>query len=112
MVTKSLLQQIGKQIAIARSRRNMTQYSLNHWAGLPEARRATENHIAKLERGELNVSIETLEKIAKTLGCKIEIKIRMDRKVTPPKVLNEVQENIPAEIIQLREKLKRALPAS
>lgn len=101
MVTKTLLQQIGKAISIARCRANLTQLGLNYWAKMPEGTHKV-NQIAKLERGELNITIETLERIAATCGCRVEIKLRYDRK---PKSL-KVDEEVPEDIQRLRDALK------
>jgi len=102
MVTSKLLKEIGKAIAIARSRANMTQLGLNYWAKMPEGTHKV-NQIAKLERGELNITLETLERIAQTCGCRVEVKLRYDRK---PKRIKVLEEDVPEDIQRLRDALK------
>lgn len=70
MVKNTLLKVIGKQIAIARMRTGYTQGALSSTLGFHE------NKIAKMERGEVNITLETLEHICILCDCKIEIKIR------------------------------------
>lgn len=84
MVSNSLLRGIGKQIAIARARLGHSQFTLNRSCELYEGKTVKDSHIAKLEKGELNITIETLELIAKKLNCTVEIKLRMNRKKTAP----------------------------
>jgi transcriptional regulator with XRE-family HTH domain len=55
---------IGKQLQLARQRKNVTQVEVAKHAG------TTVNHYAKIERGEVVPSLRTLEKIVKALGMK------------------------------------------
>jgi transcriptional regulator with XRE-family HTH domain len=53
---------IGKQLQLARQRKNATQAEVSKRAG------TSVNHYAKIERGEVVPSLKTLEKIVKALG--------------------------------------------
>lgn len=57
-------QQIGKKLKAARLKMNFTQENVANKVGLHV------NSYAKLERGEVGASIETLKKLAKVLGVK------------------------------------------
>jgi len=55
---------IGKNLKKAREDKELTQEELAEKAGL------SANYYAKIERGEINTTIDTLRKIAKALGVK------------------------------------------
>lgn len=57
-------QKIAAELKQARLQKNLTQ------AGLADKASINPNYYAKVERGELKPSIETLEKIIKALGLK------------------------------------------
>ncbi len=70
MNSQKLLREIGKQIAIKRNTAGMSQQ------GLSAKLFFNANHIAKYERGEINITLETLDKIASSLGCRVDIRLR------------------------------------
>lgn len=57
--------QIGKTIRKLRTARGLTQDVFGERAGLNRA------HVGEIERGECNVTIQTLKTIADTFGVKI-----------------------------------------
>jgi transcriptional regulator with XRE-family HTH domain len=67
-----LSRRIGRNIAILRKRRGLTQEKLAEKTGL------SQNFIARLETGSKNPSIETIEAIANAIGCDIEEIVRKD----------------------------------
>ncbi len=88
MVSNKLLRGIGKQIAKVRIRAGKSAFTLNREMSFPEPKSARDNHISKLEKGELNITLETLEDIAAKCGCRVEVTIIRDRG-SFPKVLHE-----------------------
>ncbi|BBH20373.1 transcriptional regulator [Paenibacillus baekrokdamisoli] len=68
-----LMRQIGKQIRILRKNRGLTQEQLGEGVQLPQS------YIGGIERGEKNISIETLERIIHAL------------KINPGEVLGSIQ---------------------
>ncbi|MEJ7829620.1 MAG: helix-turn-helix transcriptional regulator [Segetibacter sp.] len=102
MNSAKLLKEIGKQIAVARNRANLTQFGLNRQLHLPDGRSAKDSHIAKFERGELNITLETLAAIAENCGCRIEIKLRKVRGAQPVAIKEEDDLGVPAAIIKMR----------
>ena len=67
-----LSRRIGRNIAILRKRRGLTQEKLAEKTGL------SQNFIARLETGSKNPSIDTIEAIANAIGCDIEEIVRKD----------------------------------
>lgn len=65
----SIQRKIGEEVARARKQAGMTQQEL---ARLSKTRQA---NISRLERGIQNPSVEFLERVAKSLGRKIQVKI-------------------------------------
>ncbi|MFH0984502.1 MAG: helix-turn-helix transcriptional regulator [Candidatus Omnitrophota bacterium] len=65
----SLQRKIGEELAKARLAAGMTQQELARHAKTRQA------NISRLERGIQNPSVEFLERVAKSLGRKIRIKI-------------------------------------
>ncbi len=62
--------QVGEQIKTMRTARGVTQKKLATKIGTQQP------HIVRIENGEENLTIETLEAIAKALKCKIEISFK------------------------------------
>ena len=65
----SIQRKIGEDIARARRQAGMTQQELARHAKTRQA------NISRLERGIQNPSVEFLERVARSLGRKIQIKI-------------------------------------
>ena len=65
----SIQREIGKEVVRARLAVGMTQQELARHAKTRQA------NISRLERGIQNPSVEFLERVAKSLGRKIQIKI-------------------------------------
>jgi transcriptional regulator with XRE-family HTH domain len=68
-----LIEQIGKQIRILRKNRGLTQERLGEMVQLPQS------YIGGVERGEKNISLETLERLINAL------------KISPVEVLGTAQ---------------------
>lgn len=62
MADDDILERIGLNITLIRERRGLTQEKLAELAGLHRA------YIGQIERGEKNLGLRNLEKIAKALG--------------------------------------------
>ncbi|MBQ3662336.1 MAG: helix-turn-helix domain-containing protein [Firmicutes bacterium] len=60
---------VGQEIAAARAQAGMTQAMLSDVCGIDQS------DLSKLERGQLNPSVTTLERIAKAVGGTLEIHI-------------------------------------
>ena len=60
---------VGQEIAAARAQAGMTQAMLSDACGIDQS------DLSKLERGQLNPSVTTLERIAKAVGGTLEIHI-------------------------------------
>ena len=65
----NIQRRIGEEVARARKQVGMTQQELARYAKTRQA------NISRLERGIQNPSVEFLERVAKSLGKKIRIKI-------------------------------------
>ena len=63
-MTESASKKIAQNIKKARLEKGLTQETLAKKAGI------NSNYYAKVERGELNPSLETISKILKALGIK------------------------------------------
>ncbi|WDL99197.1 helix-turn-helix domain-containing protein [Alicyclobacillus sp. ALC3] len=61
-----LSQRLGERIRILRKQRGLSQEKLGEQAGLHT------NYIGQMERGEKNLTIGTLEKVASGLGVSLE----------------------------------------
>ena len=70
MADDNILERIGLNITIIRERRGLTQEKLAELAGLHRA------YIGQIERGEKNIGLRNLEKIAKAL--EIDIRVLVD----------------------------------
>jgi len=67
MADDDILERIGLNITIIRERRRLTQEKLAELAGLHRA------YIGQIERGEKNIGLRNLEKIAKALDVNIRV---------------------------------------
>lgn len=65
-MSKSLRNKFGKKIRELRRHKGWSQEDFADKAGLHRT------YIGSVERGDQNVSIDNIEKIAKTLGCSLE----------------------------------------
>ena len=70
MYEEDIIKRIGLNITIIRERQGLTQERLAALAGLHRA------YIGQIERGEKNIGLKNLQKIAKALS--IDIKILVD----------------------------------
>jgi transcriptional regulator with XRE-family HTH domain len=59
----SISKRLGKKIKLARVEKDMSQSNLAHTAGIDSS------HIGKIERGELNITVVTLYRLAEALKC-------------------------------------------
>jgi transcriptional regulator with XRE-family HTH domain len=59
----SIAKRLGKKIKLARVEQDMSQSNLAHAADIDSS------HIGKIERGELNITVVTLYRIAEALKC-------------------------------------------
>lgn len=64
-----LMVQIGQNLKEKRLSRNLTQRELQELSGVDFA------HIMKIEKGLLNVTVQTLYKLSEALGCRLAIEI-------------------------------------
>jgi transcriptional regulator with XRE-family HTH domain len=64
------LRQLGKNIKAARTRRGMKQMDIHEGSGV------TYRHYQNIEAGRVNVTIETLFRLAAILGVRIEELVR------------------------------------
>ena len=62
---KSLTKQVGARIALLRERAGLSQVDTAKRAGLSQP------HLCNMENGVRSIDIEKLQKIAKTIGCKV-----------------------------------------
>ena len=67
MADDDILERIGLNITIIRERQGLTQEKLAELAGLHRA------YIGQIERGEKNIGLRNLEKIAKALDADIRV---------------------------------------
>ena len=67
MADDDIIERIGLNITIIRELRGLTQEKLADLAGLHRA------YIGQIERGEKNIGLRNLEKIAKALGVNIRV---------------------------------------
>ncbi|WP_342479700.1 helix-turn-helix transcriptional regulator [Paenibacillus sp. FSL F4-0097] len=83
-----LLTIVGKRIRIFRKNRGLTQVQLGELVGIPQS------YIGNIERGERNVSIETLERIVIALEISPEelfIPIKSNQNLLKDKLIDNVQ---------------------
>jgi len=66
MADDDIIKRIGLNITIIREQRGLTQEKLAELAGLHRA------YIGQIERGEKNIGLRNLEKIAKALNVSIK----------------------------------------
>lgn len=62
----NLVNIVGEQIRLIRKNKELSQEELAYEAGLHHT------HIGKIERGEMNLTLESLVKITKALGISLE----------------------------------------
>jgi transcriptional regulator with XRE-family HTH domain len=67
MADNDIVRRIGLNITIIREQRGLTQEKLAELAGLHRA------YIGQIERGEKNIGLRNLEKIARALGVDIRV---------------------------------------
>ena len=65
--TNDTCQRLGKRVRVLRAARGWTQENLAEAAGVHR------NYIGGIERGEINMSVVNLEKIARGLGVNVEV---------------------------------------
>ena len=63
-------ERIGMRLAELRKKKNMTQEELAALCGVNRV------NISKIEKGAYNVSIDILSKVAVSLGCEVDVKVR------------------------------------
>lgn len=66
MYEEDIIKRIGLNITIIREREGLTQEKLAELAGLHRA------YIGQIERGEKNIGLKNLEKIANALGLSLK----------------------------------------
>ena len=66
MYEEDIIKRIGLNITIIRERQGLTQEKLAELAGLHRA------YIGQIERGEKNIGLKNLEKIANALGLSLK----------------------------------------
>ena len=66
MYEEDIIKRIGLNIMIIRERQGLTQEKLAELAGLHRA------YIGQIERGEKNIGLKNLEKIANALGLRLK----------------------------------------
>lgn len=66
---RDLKQRLGEQIFLARERSGLTQQALARRLG------TRQTNISRMERGDSNFTIELLQKIARAVGAKWNVKI-------------------------------------
>jgi len=59
----SIAKKLGKKIKLARVDKDMSQSDLAQSANIDSS------HIGKIERGEVNITVETLYRLAESLKC-------------------------------------------
>ncbi|MDQ8738247.1 helix-turn-helix transcriptional regulator [Paenibacillus sp. LHD-38] len=85
---QNLMTVVGKRIRILRKNRGLTQVQLGELVEIPQS------YIGAIERGEKNVSIETLERIVIALEISPEelfISIKNDHNLFKERLLDKVQ---------------------
>lgn len=65
-MNKQILKRFGKRVQALREKKDWTQEELGKKAGLHRT------YIGSIERGERNISLINLEKIARAIGVKVE----------------------------------------
>jgi transcriptional regulator with XRE-family HTH domain len=63
----SIAKKLGKKIKLVRVDKDMSQHDLAQAANIDSS------HIGKIERGELNITVVTLLRLAEALRCKASI---------------------------------------
>ncbi|NDV25956.1 helix-turn-helix domain-containing protein [Desulfovibrio sp. JC010] len=102
----SITTKLGKRIKELRKQSNLTQDSLAEKAGL------SGKHIGEIERGEVNVTAQSLEKVATALGIELPELMRCDHEGDVADLRAELIrhiENCPEEEVKLAYRLIKAL---
>lgn len=66
-----LVKRISRQIEELRKKKHLTQKQLADRSGVPQ------QEISKIEKGDRNITLNTLEKLAEGFGGSVEIKIHI-----------------------------------
>lgn len=93
-----LIHRLGERIRSLRKDRNLSQEQLGEQAGLHT------NYIGQVERGEKNVTVESLEKIAAGLGVSLE---QLFHHIDPIKQMDELGQI--HELLHARSKQDKAM---
>jgi transcriptional regulator with XRE-family HTH domain len=72
MTDENIIERIGLNIRIIREQRGLSQEKLGDLAGLHRA------YIGQIERGEKNIGLKNLEKIASALNVSVRFLFEMD----------------------------------
>jgi transcriptional regulator with XRE-family HTH domain len=67
-------EQLGKEISIVRNKRGFRQQTFGSMLN------SGQSFVSQIEKGQLNLTLETVDKIASLLSCKVEIKLRRIKK--------------------------------
>ena len=67
--TRRVLVALGKHVREVREKQNLQQAQLAHAVGMEPT------NLAKIERGEKNVTVDTLVRIAAGLGTKLKVEL-------------------------------------
>jgi len=59
----TIAKRLGKKIKLARVDKDMSQSDLSQAANIDSS------HVGKIERGEINITVETLYRLAESLKC-------------------------------------------
>ncbi|OAB41785.1 helix-turn-helix domain-containing protein [Paenibacillus antarcticus] len=98
----SLASHVGRNISRARKLRGITQEQLGEMVGQPQS------YISRIERGEKNLSLETLEKISNSLGVDPDrLLIRFQRE--PSKLQAEREALVDKIVASLRDRKTKEL---
>lgn len=103
---KSIAKKFGQRLKELRKKRFLTQDSLAEAAGL------SSKHIGEIERGEVNLTIQSLDQIASALGMKVHELIQCEHEEevdTLRKLLIDYIAQCPNDEVKLAYKLLVAL---
>lgn len=102
----SITRNLGKRIKELRKKNNLTQDSLAEQAGL------SGKHLGEIERGKVNVGVQSLEKIATALEIELPELLRCehegDEAILRVDLIHHI-ENCPADELKLAYRLIKAL---
>lgn len=80
----SIAKRFGKRLRSLRRKKGFTQERLAEAAGL------SGKHIGEIERGEVNLTIQALEQIAKAVGLEVHEALRCDHEEDPEMLCKEL----------------------